>query len=112
METTIQVIENNSPKLLFQVFIGGTTTAFDLTGMSVEFYLKTSRSAADNAASTVIYSTGGLGITVTNATAGLLEVQIAAAAIPVSGRYWYHLDAIVSGKRETLLYGPLLVADV
>jgi hypothetical protein len=111
-ETTLTVTESSDPKFTFTCQIEGTTTPFPLTGFTVaECYLKADRSDTDAAAQRK-YSTATGEIAVTDAAGGIVTVQFAAADIAAPARRWWHLDVVVSAKRTTLGYGPLVVVDV
>lgn len=120
---TLEVIENNDPTvdLLCQRenTLTGLVTLENLTGATVEMYVKATKLIADDDASVKVY---------TNASA--TEIEVVNATVPDHGvagvacvarvhfedidldRKWYHLDVIKAGKRETFAYGKLRVVNI
>lgn len=83
-------------------------TALDLTGLTVESYLKTAATSADTDSSTWKGSTATGEITVTNAPNGELTVSIPGAAV-ATAKGWWRVDILASGKRKTAVYGTVTV---
>lgn len=87
-------------------------TVLDLTGMTVEAYLKSSKSTLDTDASVWKGSTATSGVSINSAAAGTIIVSIPATAIDTS-KGWWRVDVIsASGKRKTALYGAVTVNDL
>lgn len=106
----VTVYQNNDPEVEFSLVIAGTETPYDLTAATVEFFIKESPVDADPSPAT--YRTANSSIVVTDAPGGVLVVKFAAADLAAAGDRFYHLDAIVGGKRQTLASGPLYVLDI
>lgn len=116
-ETPIKMIENNDPvKLLhIEVIQNGVKSNYDFTGVTeVKFRAKTGVAVADTAEFINYSSIGGTPkvTVVAPATAGKVQVAITGADIPKPGVHRYRLDAIKSGKTETLMHGPFIVENV
>ena len=79
-------------------------TPFNLTGYTANFYIKATATTSD-ASATIISGT------ITNATEGLVTVQIPAASLAASGALWWRLDVIGPGNtpRKTAGKGALNV---
>lgn len=80
------------------------------TASALELFLKPHRTTLDTDL-TVTKLTLGAGLTVTDSSGGVCVASIPAAALAVAGVRWWRLDAVISGKRRTAMYGPLKVAD-
>lgn len=86
-------------------------TVFDLTGSTLEAYLKPSASTADGDASVWQGTSGGGQIVVTSAAAGQATIHIPAAATTTT-KTWWRLDVITAGKRKTAAFGSCGVVNV
>lgn len=86
-------------------------TALNLTGLTLEAYLKASPSASDTDASTWKGTTTGGQIVVTVATAGKVSIKIPAASI-TTAMAWWRLDVLDTGLRKTALYGVVSVTNL
>lgn len=102
----LELIENNDTIVRFTVTrrSSGVRMPYDLTGAAMEFYLKTSSAEDDDDA---IMYVGSLA----DPAGGVADVQMVAADM-VPGSYWYHLDAVINGKRNTVAYGALKVVNI
>ncbi|WP_246267783.1 hypothetical protein [Nonomuraea typhae] len=85
--------------------------AQDLTGATVECYLKPTAQTADDGAGVTKLSTATGEITITSAVGGTCQIAVPAAALTTAGTRWWRADVILSGKRRTCVYGPLHVVD-
>lgn len=107
----IQVYEGNDPSLLFTIKANGA--AIDLTGATVEFYIKENTSKSDTDPSTVKLSTTGGQITILSpATAGQCRVDVTSANLGGLKQQVYRLDVIKSSRRLTYSHGKLLKVNV
>lgn len=112
-EKEIKVVENNDPLVTVTVRVkdeDGNRRAYDLTGATIQLYVKSAREDTDAAA--LFTYTSSTEIVVTDATGGVLTIQFAASDIDSAGTYYYHLDAIKNLKRQTVMFGPLKVVNV
>lgn len=84
-------------------------SVFDLTGTTVNFYIKPSAMTPDSDSRVVLLSTTTGGVTVTDAKNGLVTVSIPHAnlAAPVA-RFW-RCDVVSGGQTHTAFYGLLSV---
>lgn len=103
--------QNNDEDLPGTVTKEDTGQPQDLTGVTLEMYLKASASADDSTA-TVLSSAAPGGITITNAAAGTYTVAIPDSALTAAGTRWYRVDAVSGPTRKTVVYGPLRVRDL
>lgn len=106
----IMLNENNAEDIQVSVTtnIPSVGTTLDLTGLTVEAYLKTAATTADTDSSTWKGSTASGEITVTNAPGGDLTVSVPGAAVSLT-KAWWRVDVLSSGKRKTAAYGTVTV---
>lgn len=115
IQVPLTLNENNDEEILATLTTNQPSagTVLDLTGKTVEAYLKVSAATADSDASTWKgLSTGGSpAITITNAAAGQLTVLVPATSITTAMKWW-RLDVLSGSLRKTSLYGVITVVDL
>ncbi len=84
-------------------------TPYNLTGATVEMFIKPSAVTSDSDSRVLKLSTATGEITVTDATGGLATVDIAAAGLAIPIARYYRVDIIASGSRHTALGGVMAV---
>ena len=102
----VTVYENSDPLLQFTLLIAGTTTPYDLTAATVEFYIKDAPTQGDGSPKKKYVGT------VTDASGGIFTVQMDATDLTPAGRYWYKVDVTIGGNKDTVLAGRFLIIDV
>jgi hypothetical protein len=111
----LTIIEGNDPSIgftLYDVDSAGVRTTVNLTGATVECYVKDNPATLDNAVSGVTkYTMDNAGVEVTNPTGGVLRVHFTAAAFVAPVTY-YHLDVIRAARRQTYAYGKITKVNV
>jgi hypothetical protein len=105
--TDLKLLQRNTPKIREVVTDDDTGNPVDLTGKTVEFYIKATDTTNDTDA--VVLSTATTGVTITDALAGICEVDLPAQQ---PGEYWRRLDVVDGSDRKTAIYGPLHVINV
>ena len=112
---SVSVYERNDPLVTFTIqnrnLITGVKTPYDLTGSTLECYVKTSPTTAD----TIIIAkyVSGSGCTITDAVNGVLTVQfLSTDATLAPGTYFYRIDALKTSRRNTLAQGPFIVVNI
>lgn len=113
-ERDITLNENNDEKVNFALTtnVPTTNTVLDLTGMSLEMYLKPNKGTADTAGGVWKGTSAGGDLVVTDAANGLCYAVIPAASVTTT-QGWYRVDVISSGgKRKTSVYGVVTVNDL
>jgi hypothetical protein len=107
--------ENNDEKVNFALTTNDPAegTPLDLTGMSLEFFLKPSKSTDDGAAGVWTGSTDTGEVVVTTPAAGECYVRIPRAHVTLS-QGWYRLDVteVASDLLKTSVYGAVTVTDL
>lgn len=84
-------------------------TVLNLTGMTLESFLKASKSTSDTDPSTWKGTSVGGEVTVTDAVNGKVTVSIPGSAV-VPTQQWWRLDVIsATSKRKTAVYGTVAV---
>jgi len=112
-QQAITLNENNDEnvKVVATTNVPADGTILDLTGMTVEAFLKPAKTTADNDGAVWKGSTATTGVTVTDAAAGKLTVSIPAASITTT-QGWWRVDALSGGLRKTIIYGAVTVVDL
>jgi hypothetical protein len=85
-------------------------TALDLTGKTLEAYLKPSAATAD-ADGSVWKGTSAAEITITDAVGGKATIAAPGSAVQTTKKWW-RIDVLNAGKRKTALYGDVAVTDL
>lgn len=88
-------------------------TVLDLTGKTVEAYLKTAAATSDADPTTWKGSSADAtpAVTITDAAGGKCEVKIPAAAL-TTAKTWLRVDVLTSGERKTGPFGAVTVRDL
>lgn len=113
-QQAITLNENNDENVNCSLTTNQPTagTVLDLTGMTVEAYLKPLKTTSDTDPSVWKGSTATSGVSIVSAAAGTIIVSIPASAIDTS-KAWWRVDVIsAAGKRKTALYGVVTVNDL
>jgi hypothetical protein len=112
-ERDIEVIEDNDPIIVFVCKVDGTPV--DLTGATIDFYLKPDKTTEETDATVVRYSTDTGEVTIpsqTGDTVGQCLVQLDRADLGTPGKLRYRFDVTQGGKVLTYAYGRVIVIDV
>lgn len=106
----LKLLEANTETVRETVTDDDSGDPLDLTGKVIEFLIKPNDLTADAADTVVTLSTATGEITVTDAAAGICEVEVPPQT---PGTYWRRLDVInPSNDRKTAIYGALYVISV
>lgn len=114
----LSFIEGNDPDVTFTLqkkAADGTLTVVDLTGATVELYIKTDVRKTDADATTVKYSTSTTPTRIaiqSPATAGKVDVFFLSVDIGGAGEKSYRLDVIKNSRRQTYAHGKLTKENV
>jgi hypothetical protein len=105
--------ENNDEEILAVLVTNqpAPDTALNLTGKTLEAFLKVSAATSDADGSTWKGTIAGGQVTVTDAAAGEVTVAVPASAITTS-MGWWRLDVLSGALRKTALYGVITVTDL
>jgi hypothetical protein len=111
-EVDIGLAEFNDETLALTITSSGS--ALNLTGITLEMYLKTASGIADTDPSTLKLSTVTGEIVITNPTGGLATAAIASSHLQPGGTVygWYRVDTINAGKRNTAIYGKVAITPL
>ena len=107
----LSVTQGNHTTIDVAITDSDTGGPYDLTGVTVEVYLKATAGQADNDAGTILL-TSPSNIQINSAVNGTCTVTIIAANLPTAGRRWWRLDCVASGQRRTVMFGPMYVTAV
>lgn len=105
--------ENNDEEILATLTTNQPTagTALNLTGKTLEAFLKVSASTSDTDGATWKGTSAGGQVTVTNAANGEVTISVPASAITTS-MAWWRLDVLSGALRKTALYGTVTVTNL
>jgi hypothetical protein len=106
--------ENNDEDIAIKITTNDPedNTALDLTGDSLEVFLKVSAGTSDTDPSSFKGSTGTGEITITDAVNGRATVSLPHTAV-VTTMKWWRVDVIDSGGlRKTAVFGSVTVIDL
>lgn len=107
----LEVYERNDEVVDLTLTYAGQ--AYNLTGKTIEMYLKPTSATADTDPSVFKLSTATGEIVITNpGTLGQAVASVPAADLVTAGSRFYRVDIIDAGKRRTALYGPLRVINL
>jgi hypothetical protein len=110
LEVDITLGEFNDETLDVSITSGGSP--FNITGLTMEMYLKTAAGVSDTDPSTVKLTTP-TDITITNGPGGLATVVIPNADLqPGDNVGFYRYDILQAGKRHTALFGKVTVTSL
>jgi hypothetical protein len=109
-EVDIHLAEFNDETLNLAITSGGS--AQNLTGIELDMFLKTKAGVLDTDPSTIKLSTVTGEISITNPTGGLVTAAIPAMDLLGIGIGFYRVDLVVSGKRNTAIYGIVSITPL
>lgn len=111
MATYLELELNQSNDEDIELTLTQAGAALDLaTASALELYLKPSRTTTDTDLA-VTKLTVGSGIAITDAPGGVCVASIPAAALAQAGLKWWRIDAVITGRRKTAMFGLVHVAD-
>ncbi len=106
----LSLYQANPEKALLTITKEDDNTAQDLTGASIEVYVKPTRDTADDDPDVTLLSTGSGEVVITGlATAGMATVTFPNDLPAIT--QWWRADVIVSGQRKTCAFGSLTVEN-
>lgn len=111
-QSDLALNENNDETVNVTITTNQPTpgTVLNLTGASLEAFLKVSPSTSDTDPGTW-KGVSPTDITITDAANGKASVVIPGSAVTAS-KGWWRLDVILSSKRKTAVYGTVTVKDL
>lgn len=124
--TKITVRERNDPQVTIWIGVlkpDRSVIPYDFTGAAVEFYMKDDASDADGDPvcstldNTVLIDSGApwdaRGVPIVDRTEkNRINVMLSAGDLVAARTFYYRVDAIKAGKRETVISGPLVIENV
>lgn len=109
-EVDIVLAEYNDDTLNLSLTSGGS--AYDITDLELDMYLKAKAGDADNAGTTTKLSTTTGEITITNASQGQATVAIPNADLQASAYTFYRVDVVNDSKKNTAIYGKVAITSL
>ncbi len=86
-------------------------TVLDLTGRTVEAFVKATASAADTDPGTWKGSTVTGEVVITDAAQGRVSINVPGSAV-TTAKGWWRCDVLTGGLRKTSHYGPLTIINL
>lgn len=86
-------------------------TVLNLTGKTIEAFVKVNAAALDTDPGTWKGSTTTGEVVITDAAAGNLSINVPGVAVTTT-KGWWRCDVLTGGLRKTSHYGPLTVIDL
>jgi hypothetical protein len=105
----LKLIEGNPETVRETITDDDTGLPLNLTGKTLNFYIKPSADVADTDPAVTKLSTTGGQITITDAVNGICTVAVPPQA---AGTLWRRLDVVTAGQPKTAVWGPLYVLNV
>lgn len=105
--------ENNDEEILASLTTNQPVddTVLNLTGKTLEAFLKVSPSTTDADGSTWKGTSGGGQVVITDAPGGEISISIPASAI-TTAMGWWRVDVLSGGLRKTAQYGAVTVTNL
>ncbi|SEF34398.1 hypothetical protein SAMN05421837_107369 [Amycolatopsis pretoriensis] len=108
---TLNESNDENVKLIITTNVPTAGTALDLTGMSLEAFVKPTRATADSDGAVWKGTTTGGQVVITDAANGKATVSIPGSALTTT-QTWWRVDVLSGGLRKTAIYGALTVTDL
>ena len=109
VRSNLTLYEANPEKASITILKEDDGLAQNLTGATIETYVKPTASTADADGSVVKLSTATGEIVVVSAAAGTATITFPATL--GAGTKWWRTDVIISGQRKTCVFGSLYIEN-
>lgn len=103
-DETMDIVVYEEPE-----FDGQPLVVQDLTGATIEVYVKPTKETDDDDPGNLLLSTQTSGIVVTDAENGAATVTFPDNITP--GTHWWKVDVILNGQRKTACSGTFMIED-
>jgi BppU N-terminal domain len=104
-QIALTLAENNDETV--NVAITSSGSPLNLTGATINMYLKTAAGTPDGGATLLSSAGGSPAITITNPSGGLCTVAIPRADLTAETNTFYRIDVVFSGLQNTAIYGSI-----
>jgi hypothetical protein len=111
VDITLNEANDEAIKVVITTNVPVAGTTLDITGMSLEAFLKPTANSADTDPAAWKGTTGGGQITVTDAPNGKATISVPASAVTLT-QGWWRCDTVNGGLRKTAVYGALTVTNL
>jgi hypothetical protein len=105
------LLQRNNETVRLDITQDDTGTPQDLTGVTVEVYVKPNAETDDTDDAVTLLSTPGDIVIDPPGTDGIAILTIPAEVTAAAGESWWRADCIVGTSRKTAMYGPFIVRD-
>lgn len=105
---TLPLTEDDTPSRTFRITSAGS--ALNLSSATVVAVIKPTAATEDDAAGTYTLSLGA-GLTVVDASAGTVRLDIPAAVTASPGAWFYKIRITLAAQTETAIWGWITISD-
>jgi hypothetical protein len=107
------LLQRNDENVRLNITQDDTGDPQDLTGVTVEVFIKPNAETADDDDAVTVLSTATSDIVVDPpGSDGIAILTVPAEVTATAGESWWRADCVVSGDRKTAMYGPFIVRDL
>lgn len=107
----LHLSQGNDETLQFTVSVAAGTALNLATVAALELFLKPTAQTIDTDPAVTKLTMAAGDIVITDPVNGVCLATVQASVLTTAGVRWWRLDAVLAGKRKTVLYGPLRVTD-
>lgn len=106
------LLQRNDETVRLAITQDDTGDPQDLTGVTVEVFIKPNAETDDTDDAVTVLSTADSGIVIDPPAAeGIAVLTVPAELTAVAGESWWRVDCVVGDSRKTAMYGPFVVRD-
>lgn len=103
----LALLQRNTETVRLTILDEDTGTPQDLTGVTVEVYVKPSAETDDDDPSVTLLTA----VAQSPASAGIATLTVPADVLAAAGESWWRVDCVAGDSRKTAMYGPFIVRD-
>ena len=105
------LLQRNDETVRLAITQDDTGDPQDLTGVTVEVFIKPNAETDDDDAAVTVLSTPTDIAIDPPSTDGIAILTVPAEVTATAGESWWRADCVVAGDRKTAMYGPFIVRD-
>jgi hypothetical protein len=106
------LLQRNDETVRLNITQDDTGDPQDLTGVTVEVFIKPNAETADDDDAVTVLSTATSAIVIDPpGSDGIAILTVPAEVTATAGESWWRADCVVAGDRKTAMYGPFIVRD-
>ena len=105
------LLQRNDETVRLNITQDDTGDPQDLTGVTVEVFIKPNAETDDDDAAVTVLSTPDDIVIDPPSTDGIAILTVPAEVTATAGESWWRADCVIAGDRKTAMYGPFIVRD-